>query len=165
MSPPANPLDMVSRLEQLEQRIRALEDVNAIRNLKARYAAYCDDNYNPDGIAALFTADAVWESQGLGRFEGREAIREFFRGASHIFSFAIHYSLNGQIDVQGDTARAQWYLFMPCTLAEGNRAMWRAGIDTEEYVRVDGEWKFHSKTSAPLFHTPFESGWARSRFG
>ena len=86
-------------------------------------------------------------------------------GASQLFTFAIHYSLNGQIDVQGDTARAQWYLFMPCTLGEGNRAMWRAGVDHEEYVRVAGEWKFKRKTSAPLFHTPFEEGWAKTRFG
>jgi ketosteroid isomerase-like protein len=153
-----------TRLTQLEQRVQALEDVNAIRHLKARYAASCDDQYNPDGIAALFTEDAVWESQGLGRFEGRDAIREFFRGASRLFTFAIHYSLNGQIDVQGDTARAQWYLFMPCTLGAGNRAMWRAGVDHEEYVRVAGEWKFTRTTSAPLFHTPFEEGWAKTRF-
>jgi hypothetical protein len=46
----------------------------------------------------LFTEDAVWESPALGRFEGRNAIRNFFRGASGIFSFAIHYSLNGHID-------------------------------------------------------------------
>jgi hypothetical protein len=29
--------------------------------------------------------DALWESRGLGRFEGRETIRNFFRGASEIF--------------------------------------------------------------------------------
>ena len=80
-----------ARLAQLEQRVRVLEDVNAIRHLKARYAAYCDDQYNPEGLAALFTEDAVWESQGLGRFEGRDAIRAFFRGASQLFTFAIHY--------------------------------------------------------------------------
>src|SRR5262245_66436627 len=105
MPTPAATLDMMSRLEQLEQRVWALEDVNAIRHLKTRYAAYCDDHYNPDGIAALFTAGAVWESQGLGRFEGREAIRALFRGASHIFSFAIHYSLNRHFHVQVYTAR------------------------------------------------------------
>ena len=78
-----------TRLAQLEQRVQALEDVNAIRHLKARYAAYCDDQYNPDGIAALFTEDAVWESQGLGRFEGRDAIREFFRGGLPHSSFPL----------------------------------------------------------------------------
>jgi ketosteroid isomerase-like protein len=72
----------LARLERMERRLQALEDAEAIRNLKARYAALCDDQYDADGIAALFTEDALWESPALGRFEGREAIRGFFRGAS-----------------------------------------------------------------------------------
>jgi ketosteroid isomerase-like protein len=154
----------LTRLERLEQRLRVLEDAESIRNLKARYAALCDDNYDADGIAMLFTEDALWESPALGRFEGREAIRAFFKGASHIFSFAIHYSLNGHIEVDGDTASARWYLFMPCTVAAGNQAMWRAGIDHEAYVRVEGIWMFSHKRSVPLMNSPFEAGWARSRF-
>ena len=82
-----------TRLAQLEQRVQALEDVNAIRHLKARYAAYCDDQYNPDGIAALFTEDAVWESQGLGRFEGREAIRAFLDVENYSCSCVTHMNL------------------------------------------------------------------------
>ena len=109
-------------LERLVRRLQALKDAEAIRNLKARYVALCDAQYDADGIAMLFTEDARWESPGLGRFEGREAIRGFFRGASGIFSFAIDYSLNGQIEVEGDTAQARWYLFMPCTAAAGNQA-------------------------------------------
>lgn len=154
----------VGRLDRIERRLRSLEDAEAIRNLKSRYAALCDDHYDADGIAALFADDAIWDSPGLGRFEGRDAIRAFFRRASAIFSFAIHYSLNGQIYVDGDTARAQWYLFMPCTLAEGDRAMWRASIDHEKYRRVDGSWLFSEKRSQPLMNVPFEEGWARRRF-
>mgnify|MGYP001984240043 FL=1 len=146
MTAQTNP-DIIGRLEVLEARVRAVEDTDAIRNLKARYAELCDDSYNPDGIAALFVEDAVWESGPLGRFEGRDAIREFFLGASKIFTFAIHYSLNSQIEVSGDTARARWYLFMPCTVGDGDRAMWRAGIDDEEYVRVNGQWMFKNKKS------------------
>ena len=153
-----------ARLERMERRLQALEDAEAIRNLKARYAALCDNQYDADGIAMLFTEDALWESPGLGRFEGREAIRGFFRGASGIFSFAIHYSLNGHIEVDGDTARARWYLFMPCTLAAGNRAMWRAGIDHETYARVAGAWMSVDKRSEPLMSVPFETGWATARF-
>jgi uncharacterized protein (TIGR02246 family) len=155
--------DLIARLEELESRVQALEDTNAIQNLKARYAEMCDDNYNPDGIAALFVDDAVWEGGSLGRFEGRDAIREFFRTASKIFTFAIHYSLNSQIEVTRDTARARWYLFMPCTVGDGDQAMWRAGIDDEEYVRVDGQWMFKSKKSTGVFNTPFDSGWAKVR--
>ena len=156
--------DIIGRLDDLETRVRALEDTDAIRNLKARYAELCDDNYNPDGIAALFVEDAVWESGPLGRYEGREAIREFFRGASRIFTFAIHYSLNSQIEVTGDTAWAKWYLFMPCTVGDGDQAMWRAGVDEEEYVRMNGRWMFKSKKSTGLFNTPFDSGWGKVLF-
>jgi ketosteroid isomerase-like protein len=153
-----------ARFDRIERRLQVLEDAEAIRNLKARYAALCDSQYDADGIASLFTEDALWESPTLGRFEGREAIRRFFRGASGIFSFAIHYSLNGHIEVEGDQARARWYLFMPCTVASGNRAMWRAGIDHETYARVDGTWMFRHKRSEPLMSAPFETGWARTRF-
>ena len=40
-----------ARLEQIERRLQVLEDAEAIRNLKARYAALCDNQYDPDGIA------------------------------------------------------------------------------------------------------------------
>jgi len=153
-----------ARLEQLEPRLQALEDAEAIRALKARYVALCGKQYDADGIAMLFTEDAVWESPGLVRFEGREAIRGFSRGASGIFSFAIHYSLNGHIEVEGDQARARWYLFMPCTLAAGNQAMWRAGIDHETYARMHGVWMFRHKRSEPLMNVPFDTGWAQTRF-
>src|ERR1700758_1277626 len=153
-----------ARLEQIERRLQVLEDGEAIRNLKARYAALCDNQYDADGIASLFTEDAVWESPALGRYEGWEAIRNFFRGASSIFSFAIHYSLNGCIEVEGDQARARWYLFMPCTLAAGNQAMWRAGIDHETYVRVDGVGLSRHTRSQPLMNVAFETGWAQARF-
>lgn len=44
------------------------------------------------------------------------------------------------------------------------RAMWRAGIDHETYVRVDGVWMFRHKRSEPLMNVPFETGWAKARF-
>ena len=158
----------VRRLEDLvgdlRDRARHLEDIEALRNLKAEYAAACDDNYDADRLAALFVEDATWESEGMGRYEGREAIREFFRGISGHFVFALHYGLNPQIEVAGDTARARWYLFMPCTVGDTGKAMWRAGLDEEEYVRVQGRWMYQSKKSAPFFHTTFEEGWAKQQF-
>lgn len=41
--------------------------------------------------------------------------------------------------------------------------MWQAGIDNEEYVRVDGQWMFKIKKSTGLFSTPYYSGWAKIR--
>ena len=153
-----------ARLAEMEKRVLTLEAADEIRNLKAEYAAACDDDYDADRIAVLFAEDATWEAQGMGVHEGREAIRKFFQGISGHFTFAVHYSLNPKIEVDGNTARAKWYLFMPCTVGDTGKAMWRASVDEEEYVRIDGRWMFKSKKSAPFFHTPFEKGWAEQRF-
>ncbi len=45
--------------EELERRITNIEDVEAIKKLKARYCAICDDNHDPEKITGLFTSDAV----------------------------------------------------------------------------------------------------------
>ena len=56
----------------LEARIRRLEDIEALKQLKARYCDRCDDNYDADGIAQLFTEDAVWDGgQTFGVARGR----------------------------------------------------------------------------------------------
>lgn len=71
-------------VEDLAQHIQTLESIEAIKQLKARYCALCDDQYDANGIASLFTEDAVWDGGNFGRHEGREAIRKFFQGASEI---------------------------------------------------------------------------------
>jgi hypothetical protein len=93
------------KVEELEQRLRVLEDVEEIKRLKAQYAALCDNNYDCDGIAALFTSDGIWDGSDLGRTEGRDAIRAFFVKAPKAFPFAIHNVMNPIIEVSGDTAR------------------------------------------------------------
>jgi hypothetical protein len=68
----------LTRLERMERRLQALEDAESIRNLKSRYAALCDDNYDADGIAALF-AEAVTAEEGVGpeiRFGGSVPITD-----------------------------------------------------------------------------------------
>ena len=66
--------DLARRLETLEARLRVLEDAEAIRSLKARYAELVDERYargaprSPEEvepiarkIAELFSEDAVWD--------------------------------------------------------------------------------------------------------
>ena len=79
-------------LTDLERRIRALEDIEAIKQLKYRYADACDRGYDADTLADLFTEDAIWDGGVFGRYDGREAIRELFRGVSvgHRLRHALH---------------------------------------------------------------------------
>jgi ketosteroid isomerase-like protein len=151
-------------LEELAQRVQTLEDIESIKKLKARYTSYCDNGYEPDGIASLFTEDAVWDGGVFGRCEGREAIRKFFQGASKMLPFAIHYVMNPIIEVNGNTATGSWYLFQTCTFAEGNQAVWGAARYSEEYVKRGGEWKFKNLKVNSEFWTPYDQGWAKKRF-
>ena len=149
--------------QSLEQRIKALEDIEEIKRLKRRYCAYCDDNYQADALADLFVPEAIWDGGERGRAEGREEIRKFFQQASQRLPFAIHMVLNPIIEVHGDNANGTWYLFQPCTFADGNRAVWGSARYDEEYIRVDGQWKFRNLKLTSHFWTPFEEGWVKTR--
>ena len=152
----------------LESRIKVLEDIEEIKRLKRRYCALCDDSYDADALAELFTEDAVWDGGDRGKNQGREQIRSFFKAAPRRLPFAIHMVTNPIIEVHGDTANGTWYLFQPCTFAagEGNpeRAVWGAARYDEEYVRQDGQWKFQNLKLTSHFWTPFDQGWVETQF-
>jgi uncharacterized protein (TIGR02246 family) len=155
---------VTANLEDLARRIQTLEDIEAIRRLKARYADACDRNYDADTLASLFAEDAVWDGGTFGRYEGREAIRRFFQGVSSDIPFAMHYMVNPIIEVAGDTATGKWHLFQTCTFAEGNQAIFGAARYDEEYHRIDGEWLFWRLKLNSSFWTPYEEGWVKRPF-
>lgn len=147
----------------LEQRVQRLEDIEAIKVLKSRYAEYCDMDYNPELLAPLFTANALWDGGVLGRVEGRETIRAFFGAASKLLPFAIHHVTNAAIEVDGDRATGHWHLFQPCVHAVGETALWIAGRYQDEYVREDGVWRFSKVVFRPNMISPYELGFAKAR--
>jgi hypothetical protein len=151
-------------LEELAHKVQLLEDLEAIKRLKHQYCAHCDDKYNPDGIADLFIEEAVWDGGAFGKCVGREAIREFFRGAPKVLSLAAHQVMNPIIDVAGDRATGEWKLLQPCTqeTKPGPRAMWLAATYHDEYVRTASGWKFKSLRVDALFFAPHEDGWVKA---
>ena len=164
--------DLEAALRELGARVTALEDVEAIRRLKARYAELVDARYErgrprpqpevdrlADQIAALFSEDAVWDGgAGLGLCEGRAAIRE--RLARPTLHFSWHYFVKPRIEVEGDRARGRWDLLSPCTTTD-DRPMWMAGVEDDEYVRRNGVW-LHSRMKLDVvFFAPHERGWVR----
>ena len=90
----------------LEKTVQRLADIEAIKQLKARYASACDDDYNPDKLASLFAEDAVWDGSILGYAEGRDGIREYFAAASGLVPFAVHQVSNPLIEIDSDRCRA-----------------------------------------------------------
>jgi uncharacterized protein (TIGR02246 family) len=151
-------------MEGLEARLLKIADINEIEVLKARYAAACDNNYDADAIAELFTEDAVWDGGKFDKAEGREDIRRFFRRAPEVFPFAIHNVANPRIKVDGHHASGHWYLLQPATREPGTQAVWLAAVYRDEYVRVNGKWLFKHLRVDSNFLTTYEDGWAKKRF-
>ena len=50
-------------VNELAKKVQRLEDIEAIKQLKAEYADACDDMYNPARMPDLFTKDAVYPAQ------------------------------------------------------------------------------------------------------
>jgi len=147
----------------IERRLRRLEDLEAIRQLKHRYAAYCDDGYDAERLAPLFVEDAVWNGGVLGRFEGREAIRRFFVSCSKLVPFAIHQVTNELLEIDGDRATGRWYLWEPIVFAKGDQALWMAARYDDRYRRVHGTWLFETVTIELRLLSPYEQGFAKVR--
>lgn len=126
----------------LEQRITRLEDIEAIKQLKARYCHICDDTHNPDTIASVFAEDGIWESEDFGKAQGHKDIRELFSGFRKLFTFSQHNITNPVIEVNGDRATGIWYIMGPWTLTENNKEIWMAARYDDDYVKIDGEWKY-----------------------
>lgn len=131
----------------LLERIDRLESIEAIRSLKARYCAGCDDDHNPDTLLELFWPDAVWEASDIARCEGHREIRAFFQQMRDggTMRNSGHHAVNPDIIVSGDEATGHWRLIMLWTgnATEGGLQYQRIiGWYRERYQRRNGVWKF-----------------------
>ena len=144
---------------QLEQRLTRIEDIEAIKQLKARYCAICDEDHNPDKITTLFVEDGIWEA-GLGTAQGHEAIRKLFQRAQQLISFSHHMVMNPIIEVDGNRAQGTWYFFGLFTVRETNEARWLAVRYEEDYIKVNGVWKYQHLRAHGRMSASYDKGWA-----
>jgi len=147
-------------LEALEKRIQTIEDIQAIKDLKALYANICDDCYNPERMGQVFTEDAVWDGgEDFGRYEGLPAIRSFFQNVAKDIDFAVHYFVQPKIEMADDgvSAKATWYLWQAFTMK--GQGLWLSALEHDTYIKKDGRWWQNGMVLETFFLTPYEEGW------
>ena len=152
-------------LEKLEARIKALEDIEEIEKLMASYA-YWVDAFQMDDVVGLFADNAKAEYGMLGSYEGKDGIATFFKDVvPKTQSWSAHQLLNPIVTVEGEKAKGTWYLFCPATVfsPEGDQAVWIQGKYSNEFVKIDGKWKFSRLRFVFNFATPYNEGWAKIR--
>lgn len=124
----------------LEERITRLEDIEAIRYLQAKYQR-CLDTRDFDGIASCF-ADDVKSAYGNGdmSFEGKQAVIGFLVKSMTLDMPSTHLIHGGEIDVEGETAQAKWYLEDFLMLEAYGLVIHGAAVYENTYAKVDGKW-------------------------
>jgi hypothetical protein len=163
--------ELVAEIGALSHRLAVAEAVLAVQGLKARYGELVDRRFSKgavvdeetlrdvaDRIAALFTADGVWDGgPGLGRVEGRQAIATRLRDPTLCFS--RHLFVNPRIEAHGPEARARWDLLTPCARPDGT-SWWMCGYEDDEYRCVEGTWLHRSMKLTTVFMAPAPGGWS-----
>ena len=128
-------------IEDLENRIQALEDLEEIKKLHQKYINLMDD-LKYEEVLDLFTEDASIEVRNLGIKKGREALREIYidvlarnRGKER---FDGHMAVEPDINVKGNKAKGTWLIYMLFSKPE---IQWVQGKNECEYRKINGEWK------------------------
>lgn len=161
-------LDSV-RLADIEARLQAAEDREAIRTLRCRYHE-CINEGQLAAIPDLFAADGVLDFGHLGKGRGRDEIAAFFGGVVgsgagpgadedkprlyRVKQF-IH---NHVVELTGDSGTGYAYLFAT-PVYQGEAYVVAARYD-DEYVRQGGRWLFRAMRLTPYYMVPLKEGWA-----
>ena len=129
-------------LDELAARVVALEDKDAIRELKARYLRACDlkqveevrDCFLPGAVRIAFQNFPVFTDRD-------DFVRLFAEMACQGGVYDLHHATNAVIRLTGaDEARGLWSLNFR-TILLANRSVTRLAVEYEDvYRRQDGRW-------------------------
>jgi len=127
----------------LVKRLRRLEDLEAIRQLKARYFACCDRK-DTDGMRECFAVGKVLIDYGaIGVFDDRSKLIDVFqRLGCHEHIVEMHHGMNPDITVlDSDRAHGTWGLYYhQINTLEKTLTQLGATYD-DAYVRTESGWK------------------------
>ncbi len=132
-----------------EQKINALEDRIAIRNLVDQYA-FCADSRDAQGQMALFTEDTVFEVYYDPKSEVPSQViqkrADLFPVFDHLNTYetTMHFNGQHQLDLEADFAKGVTYCMAHhLNIIEGEQRFMIASIRYEdEFAKVAGQWLF-----------------------
>jgi hypothetical protein len=153
---------MIEQAIQKDDRIRKLEDIEAVRKLKVAYTHRLDAK-DWKGLMELFTRKCSADYGPFGRYEARSELEHFFNVTyPQGVGFTMHRVMNGDIEITSkNKATSRWYLELAFSseAPEGSRAMWCSGVYIDSYVKKKGVWKIKRIEFVPFYTTGFDTGW------
>lgn len=127
----------------VQERVRRLEDREALKELRYEYAR-CLDDEEWKAWVDLFTPDAECDYEGWGKVRGHDELHRFTtEEVAQAFEYTAHVMHHPQLDVDGDRAAGIWYVEIYYALTAGGGGL-RQGRYQDSYVRTDDGWRFDS---------------------
>jgi ketosteroid isomerase-like protein len=134
--------------DSLEARVQRLEDIEAVRQLMARYHILCDGwdergtHKDPDAIAELFTDDGIWavtdrQPPPTGRAEVAALAKD-----NQAIDWIVHFVANPIVEVDGDTATGEFIGVLRVRVAREMRKSWVVGRYRIAAARTADGWRF-----------------------
>jgi hypothetical protein len=141
-----------------EQRLRALEDRQAITELKHRYWRACDGK-DPDGMRACFvTSGAEIDFGPMGRFDGVDGLIDVYERVAlrrHEDGYRIldmHHGMHPVIEVSSETtASGRWTLrFRQIDVVARTERVGAVEYE-DDYEVEDGQWRIARSRARELW--------------
>ena len=116
-----------------------MDDITAISQLKYRYLRTLDTK-DWDGFRDCFLPEATGDYNGLV-FADREALVSYMRENLGEGLLTMHQVHHPEIDVDGDTAEARWYLQDKVIVPAFSFLLEGAAFYTDRYARTADGWR------------------------
>ena len=156
-------------LARLTERLAALEAEAAVRRTMARYMALCDvpsGALEGETLAALFSADAIWEGVGpqyaskFGRLRGHGDILAMltrYLPPSPHFSVNVHFLTSETIDVRAASATGRWIMLQASGYVDAQAELISARLEVDFAPAANGrDWLITHFRTERLFDAPWQ---------
>lgn len=139
-------------MEQFDSnRLRRLEDAEAIRNLIASYGPLADCG-DAGAVAALWSDDGSYSVGDFGEAKGRQAIAALIESEMHqnlMKQGCGHILTSPHISLDGDSAIATNHSIV-FRSADDRHEAWRVSANRWQFVRTDDGWRVRHRDNRPL---------------
>jgi hypothetical protein len=155
--------DVAQALALAGKQIAAAEDRHSIENIQTAYGYYLA-TLLWDDLTDLFAEEGTIEIAMRGVYAGKAAVRRNLDlyGQAGLDDGVLHNHMQFQpvIHVSEDGQRANLRSRALSMMGNyGRNATWMAGTYENQFVKVDGRWKFIKDQQVNTFFAPYETGW------
>jgi SnoaL-like domain len=130
-------------MSELQERIERLEAVEDLRTLLSRYATVVDNDKDVNRLRDLFTADAALENPT--RYEGRDAILEYYLGVMQALEASRHHVVNSSFEFETPDRVRHRGAFLAYVARDGVLSLICGDYDDEVVRSDDAHWRFSVK--------------------